>query len=186
MTYDKPGGQPAASPQPGIRGEGELFAASYDELRRLAERELRRFPGMSVSATTLVHEAYVNLAEREAISFDERARFLCYTARAMRGLLIDFARRQQALKRGAGFEITQLDTKIGDECTDAAELARLSDALDEIARLDPRLAEIVDLKYFCGFSFAEIARFRQVSERTVQRDWEKARLVLFRFLEPGF
>jgi DNA-directed RNA polymerase specialized sigma24 family protein len=64
------------------------------------------------------------------------------------------------------------------------ELGRLSDALDEIAGLDPRLAELVDLKYFCGFSFAEIARFRAVSERTVQRDWEKARLVLFRSLEP--
>lgn len=186
MTDDKPGGEAAARPQPGSQCEGELFAASYAELRRLAERELRRFPGMSVSPTTLVHEAYVNLAERQEIAFDERGRFLCYTARAMRGLLIDFARRQQALKRGAGFEITQLDTKIGDECPDAVELVRLSDALDEIARLDPRLAEIVDLKYFCGFSFAEIARFREVSERTVQRDWEKARLVLFRYLEPEY
>lgn len=163
----------------------ELFAASYAELRKLAERELHRFPGVGVSPTTLVHEAYLNLAERPGIAFEERAKFLGYTARAMRGLLIDFARRQQALKRGAGFEITQLDTRTGEEPADAAELARLSEALDELGRMDPRLAEVVDLKYFCGFSFAEIARFREVSERTVQRDWEKARLVLFRDLETS-
>ncbi|HXS21783.1 MAG TPA: ECF-type sigma factor [Steroidobacteraceae bacterium] len=185
MTDDKPGGQAVADQRPATRDEGDLFAASYAELRRLAERELRRFPSTGVSPTTLVHEAYLNLAERDAVAFHERGKFLGYTARAMRGLLIDFARRQQALKRGAGFEITELNTKIGDESADAVELARLSDALDEIARLDPRLAEVVDFKYFCGFSFAEIARFRQVSERTVQRDWEKARLVLFRYLEPG-
>lgn len=184
MTDDKAGGQEGAEPLPGDRDEAELFAASYAELRRLAQLELRRFPSLGVSATTLVHEAYVNLAGREEVAFAERGKFLGYTARAMRGLLIDFARRQQALKRGAGFEITQLSTKIGDQAADAVELGRLSDALDAIARLDPRLAELVDLKYFCGFSFAEIAQFRGVSERTVQRDWEKARLVLFRSLEP--
>lgn len=184
MTDDKPGGPTVANQPLGTSDEGELFAASYAELRRLAQRELRRFPNLALSPTTLVHEAYVNLAEREDIAFAERAKFLGYTARAMRGLLIDFARSKQALKRGAGFEITQLDTKIGDQSADAVELGRLSEALDEMARLDPRLAELVDFKYFCGFSFAEIARFRQVSERTVQRDWEKARLLLFRYLEP--
>jgi RNA polymerase sigma factor (TIGR02999 family) len=184
MTDDESGEQDAAAQLPGC-DDGELFAASYAELRRLAQRELRRFPGLGVSPTTLVHEAFVNLAEREELAFAERAKFLGYTARAMRGLLIDFARRQQALKRGAGFEITQLNTKIGDQSADAVELERLSEALEEIARLDPRLAELVDLKYFCGFSFTEIARFRQVSERTVQRDWEKARLLLFGRLEAG-
>lgn len=186
MTDDKPAEQDVAVQLPGVPDEGELFSASYAELRRLAQRELRRFPGLGVSPTTLVHEAFVNLAEREEVAFAERAKFLGYTARAMRGLLIDFARRQQALKRGAGFVITQLNTRIGDRSADAVELERLSDALDEMARLDPRLAGLVDLKYFCGFSFAEIARFREVSERTVQRDWEKARLVLFRYLEPAF
>src|SRR5690348_7190739 len=167
MTDDKPGGQAVADQRPATREEGELFAASYAELRRLAQRELRRFPSLGVSPTTLVHEAYVNLAARREVAFAGRATFLGYTARAMRGLLIDFARRQQAIKRGAGFEITQLSTKIGEQAADAAELELLSDALDEIARLDPRLAELVDLKYFCGFSFAEIARSREVSERTV-------------------
>ncbi|HEX4267108.1 MAG TPA: ECF-type sigma factor [Steroidobacteraceae bacterium] len=185
MSDDIPGRQAAAEQRPAAGDDKALFAASYAELRKLAERELRRYPGMGMSATTLVHEAYLNLAERPGIAFAERGKLIGYTARAMRGLLIDFARRQQAVKRGAGFAITQLSTKIGEEVADAAELARISDALDELARLDPRLAEIVDLKYFCGFSFAEIARLRDVSERTVQRDWEKARLLLFRDLETS-
>lgn len=185
MIDDKLAGEAVAERLPQGRGDNELFAALYAELRRLADRELRRFPGASVSPTTLVHEAYVNLAGRQPATFDDRARFLGYTARAMRGLIIDFARRQQALKRGAGFAITGLDTRIGEEAAGDAELQRLSEALDELARLEPRLAEVVDLKYFCGFSFAEIARMRGMSERTVQRDWEKARLLLFRQFEPG-
>lgn len=185
MSDDGPDPQVAADRESAAEGDKDLFAASYAELRRLAQRELQRFPGAGVSPTTLVHEAYLNLADRRGITFAERGKFLGYTARAMRSLLIDFARRQQAQKRGAGFGITQLSTKIGEEVADAGELARLSDALDELARLDPRLAEVVDLKYFCGFSFAEIARLREVSERTVQRDWEKARLLLFRDLETG-
>ncbi|HXS28234.1 MAG TPA: ECF-type sigma factor [Steroidobacteraceae bacterium] len=184
MVDDKPGGETVANRGAETRDERALFAALYEELRRLADRELRRHPGASVSPTTLVHEAYVNMAGREGTAFDDRGRFLGYAARAMRGLLIDFARRQRALKRGAGFEITQLDTRVGEETADGAELERLADALDELATLEPRLAEVVDLKYFCGFSFVDIARLRGTSERTVQRDWEKARLVLFRRFQP--
>lgn len=157
-----------------------LFASLYAELRRLASSKLRQYPGMTVSPTTLVHEAYVNLAGREGARFTDRGQFLSYAARAMRGLLIDFARRRQALKRGAGFEITRLDTQIDSQPADGVQLERLAGALDELAELDPRLSEVVDLKYFCGLSFAEIAALRSVSERTVQRDWEKARLILYR------
>lgn len=158
----------------------QLFASLYAELHRLAGNKLRQYPGMTVSPTTLVHEAYVNLAGREGASFADRGKFLSYAARAMRGLLIDFARRRQALKRGAGLEITRLDTQVDAQPADSKELERLSGALDELAGLDPRLAEVVDLKYFCGLSFAEIAALRGISERTVQRDWEKARLILYR------
>lgn len=160
----------------------QLFATLYGELRRLAHSKLRQYPGMTVSPTTLVHEAYVNLAGREGARFADRGSFLSYAARAMRGLLIDFARRRQALKRGAGFHITQLDTRVDAQPADGVQLERLAAALDELAALDPRLAELVDLKYFCGFSFAEIAALRGISERTVQRDWEKARLLLHRQL----
>ena len=156
-----------------------LFATLYAELRRLADCKLRQYPKMTVSPTTLVHEAYVNLAGREGARFADRGQFLSYASRAMRGLLVDFARRRQALKRGAGFHITQLDTRISGQRADDGQLERLSAALDDLDRLDPRLAEVVDLKYFCGFSFAEIAALRGISERTVQRDWEKARLLLY-------
>jgi RNA polymerase sigma factor (TIGR02999 family) len=167
-----------------LTGE-QLFATLYAELHRLAERELIRHRGMTVSPTTLVHEAYVNLSGRQGVRFADRGRFLGYTARAMRGLLIDLARRRQALKRGAGFHITQLNTQSGDQVADSEELTQLSDALDELATHDARLAEVVDLKYFCGFSFAQIAGLRGISERTVQRDWEKARLILFKHFGAG-
>jgi RNA polymerase sigma factor (sigma-70 family) len=100
----------------------------------------------------------------------------------MRGLIIDYARRRYAQKRGGLLEFTPLQTTIADRLTDANELQGISDALDDLARIEPELAEVVDLKFFCGFSFAEIAAMRGVSERTVQRHWEKARLYLYHAL----
>jgi RNA polymerase sigma factor (TIGR02999 family) len=160
------------------RANQQLFATLYAELHKLADRQLRRRQGMDVSPTTLVHETYMSMEGGRGTQLADRAKFLGYAARAMRGLLIDFSRRQQALKRGGGFRITRLSTEVGAELVDSVELQRLSEALDELATLDPRLAELVDLKYFCGFSVAEIAELRQVSERTVKRDWEKARALL--------
>jgi RNA polymerase sigma factor (TIGR02999 family) len=180
MAEERQDAARGARPDEEAQRNERLFASLYAELRRLAHCKLRQYPGMTVSPTTLVHEAYVNLVGREGASFSDRGRFLSYAARAMRGLLIDFARRRQALKRGAGLHITQLDTQLEGEPVDDGQLERLSSALDELAVLDPRLAEVVDLKFFCGFSFAEIAALRGISERTVQRDWEKARLLLYR------
>ena len=91
---------------------------------------------------------------------------------------IDFVRERQALKRGSAFEITSMPTEGGDHAVGELELKRISDALDELASVDGALAELVDLKFFCGFSFAEIGAMRSVSERTVLRDWNKARLYL--------
>jgi len=174
----------------GGRGEDRgsrdrMFAALYADLRRMADRALHQNPGGGVSPTTLVHEVYLNFSGRDTLSLDDRAHFLAYSARAMRSLLIDFLRRGQALKRGMGFHITQLSTEIGNRVPDLDEFSRLSEALDALAVGEPRLAEVVDLKYFCGFSFAEIAALRGASERTVQRDWEKARLILFQDLAGG-
>jgi RNA polymerase sigma factor (TIGR02999 family) len=162
-----------------------LFAAMYDELRRLARRELHRGAGgvVSLSATTLVHEAYAALAGREQLAFPDRAHFMGYMARAMRGLIVDAARERGARKRGGDFHITQLDTHIAEQLAAPLELERISEALDELATRDAALAEIVDFKYFCGLTFAEIAAIRGVSERTVQRDWEKARIFLHRVLK---
>lgn len=163
-----------------------LFAALYSELHRLAKRELARHGApVSLSATTLLHQAYIDMAERAGPSFPDRARFMGYAARVMRGLIIDHARSRQALKRGGQFEITQLGTDVGGGLADERELTRISEALDELAQVEPSLAEVVDLKFFCGFSFGEIASMQGVSERTAQRRWEKARIYLRRSLrEP--
>jgi RNA polymerase sigma factor (TIGR02999 family) len=163
----------------------QLFASLYAELRRIAQRELRRSSSMTLGATTLLHEAYLNLHDKDAAQFPDRPSFLAYAARAMRGLIIDYARSRQALKRGAAFEITSLPTQVPELAVDAAELERLGDAVDRLAALDPRLAQIVDLKYFSGFAFKDIAALWGVSARTVQRDWEKARLFLYRALSSA-
>jgi RNA polymerase sigma factor (TIGR02999 family) len=159
-----------------------LFAALYSELHRLAKRELaRRGVPVSLGATTLLHEAYLDMAARNGQLFPDRARFMVYAGRVMRGLIIDHARNGCAQKRGGQFEITSYTAAdVPDNAVNDRELAKISDALDELAKLEPALVEIVDLKFFCGFSFAEIAAMRDVSERTVQRKWEKARIFLHR------
>jgi RNA polymerase sigma factor (TIGR02999 family) len=161
----------------------QLFSTLYDELHRMARRELsRRGAGVTLGATTLLHEAYLDISDREGTAFPDRNRFMGYAARAMRGLIVDYARRRQAQKRGGAFEITSLSTDVAAPHADADELARVSTALDELEGIDPRLARIVDLKFFGGFSFAEIGSMMTMSERTVQRDWQKARIYLHRVL----
>ena len=159
-----------------------LFVALYGELRRLAERQLHRQPGVGVSPTTLLHEAYLEMAGRE-LHFPDRQRFVAYAARVMRGLLIDLVRERLALKNGGAFHITRLPTTQREALPDQQQLVRLSDALDALASHSARLAQIVDLKYFCGFTFEQIAAQLELSERTVQRDWEKARMLLFMHLD---
>lgn len=156
-----------------------LFSTLYSELHRLAKRELaRQWNPLSLSVTTLLHEAYLNIAERGDLSFPDHARFIGYAARVMRGLIIDHARNRKATKRGGEFEITSLETDVAAASANANELSIISDALDQLAKLEPDLAEVVDLKFFCGFSFGEIAAMQKLSERTVQRRWEKARIYL--------
>jgi RNA polymerase sigma factor (TIGR02999 family) len=161
-----------------------LFAILYHELHQLAEHSLRRAgAALTLGTTTLLHEAYLNIARRENVAFTHRARFLAYAARAMRGLVIDYARSRRAQKRGRQFEITLTsEPASGTGIETAADLERLNDALDELAGLEPALAELVDLHFFGGFSLGEIAALRQVSERTAQRDWRKARMLLHQAL----
>lgn len=160
-----------------------LFAQLYAELRQIARRELRRNAGLALSPTTLLHETYLKVQQRQDVAFPDQPRFLAYAARAMRNLVIDYARNRQAQKRGGGFEITSLPTELPEQVADAAELERLGAAVDALAELDPVLAQLVDLKFFCGYSLIEIAAMRGVSERTAQRDWDKARVLLKRALE---
>jgi RNA polymerase sigma factor (TIGR02999 family) len=161
----------------------QLFSLLYAELHRLARRQLARQGIGSLGATTLIHEAYLNMAGREESTFPDQARFMAYAARVMRGIIIDHIRNRLAVKRGGKFEIMALTTNIGHNLPDDHELMRVSDALDELATVDNSLSHIVDLKFFCGLSFGEIANMEGISERTVQRKWEKARLYLHRTLQ---
>lgn len=161
---------------------GELFSLLYEELHRLARRQLARQGEVSISATTLIHEAYVEMAAQVGHSFPDEGRFMAYAARVMRGLIIDHVRNRLAIKRGGRFELTSLTTDVGDVISNERELEQIGQTLDELALVDSSLSQVVDLKFFCGFSFGEIAGMMAISERTAQRKWEKARIYLHRSL----
>ena len=157
----------------------ELFSALYSELHRMAQRQLARGGGAySLSVTTLLHEAYLDMASRSDVRFPDEARFMGYAARVMRNLIINYARDRRAQKRGGLFVITFLGNEGVEEPVDGQQLSDIGEALEKLAKVDPELAEVVDLKFFCGFSFAEIGAMRNQSERTVQRNWQKARIFL--------
>ena len=158
-----------------------LFASLYRELHTIAQFHLQRSGGqLTMGATTLLHEVYLDLRRRSQVAFPDRFRFLKYASRAMRGLVIDYIRARQAQKRGGEFTFVSIvDENLGAVETDASlRLEALGHALDDLGQLDPLLAELVDLKFFCGLSFAEIAAMRGVSERTIERGWAKARVLL--------
>ncbi|HET8825788.1 MAG TPA: ECF-type sigma factor [Terriglobales bacterium] len=167
-----------AAEQGDSKAAGQLFVVLYAELHRLASRELaRQGVPISISPTTLLHQAYIEIAPREGTSFPDRGRFMGYASRVMRGLIIDHVRRRQARKRGSQFEITSSPIEL-EQVNGDRELTRIGEILYELAQLEPALAQIVDLKFFCGFNFSEIAAMRGTSKRTVQRLWEKARIYL--------
>lgn len=160
------------------------FASLYVELRQIARRELLRGGGAgALSPTTVLHEAYLKLGKSAAAAPASEGEFLAYASRVMRNLVIDLVRHRAAIKRGGGFEITTLERATPEPSARADDLQTLSDAIDALSALDPALAELVDLKFFCGFSFVELAALRGVSERTLQREWEKARILLRAALE---
>lgn len=167
------------------RGDGlaanELFATLYRELHTLAEHQLRKSDSsFTLGATTLLHEAYLSLAASSELRFPDRSRFLAYASKAMRGLIIDYARTRRAQKRGGEFEITQIEDRevSAPESGAGMELESLGEALGTLGNVDPALAQLVDLHFFCGFSLVEIAGLRGVSKRTVHRDWREARMLL--------
>ncbi|MEO8936063.1 MAG: sigma-70 family RNA polymerase sigma factor [Burkholderiaceae bacterium] len=164
---------------------GVLFTTLYDHLCRLARREVRRNGAQDFVGTgTLVHDAWLDIRRRPSPAFDEPGRFLAYAARTVRGLVIDRVRARQAQERGGG-PITALATEDADQIAPPELPSGIGEALDELAVLVPELAQVVDLEFFCGFTLAEVARMQGISERTAQRQWEKARLMLYRALsEP--
>ena len=164
----------------------QLFAALYDELHQVARRQIAKTGGLgSLGTTTLLHDAYLSMAGRDAAQFVDRTHFMAYAARAMRGLIIDYGRREQAVKRGGEFHITGSLSSADIAAPRAGgdtDLEQLGDALEQLTAIDPSLAQLVDLHFFSGFALVEIAAMRGVSERTIQRDWRKARTLLRQFM----
>ncbi len=177
----------AATPEP-ARDAGEWFALLYRELRGLARGELYRHHALTLGPTTLLHEAWM-CVDAQALRFASRDDIVRYTARVMRGLVIDHIRRRASVKRGGEVHFEPLQTlselrAMHHHCGDPALIA-LDDALQSLAQSHPALTELVELRYFGGFELSEIAALRGVSIRTLQRDWDKARLILFQLVQPG-
>ena len=159
---------------------GRLIPLIYEDLRALARRQLHRELGdRTMRPTSLVHEAYMKLAVGTAMQAQDRAHFLAIAARAMRQVLVDDARRRSAAKRGAAFARASLDEFDAGFEIDVAELLALDDALEA---LEPRQRQIVECRFFGGMEEREIAAALGVTERTVRRDWVKARAWLYRTL----
>ena len=156
------------------------YSLLYDELRRLARAKLRKHQSMTLLDTTsLVHESYLRLVGAQALPVEDRHHFFAYAARVMRSVIVDFARARAAERRGGEAEHVVLDTFVsGEVAAPENDVLRVHDALQTLERADERLARIVELRYFGGLSETEVAELLGLSERTVRRDWEKARMLL--------
>ena len=167
-----------------IESLDDAVALAYRELRAVAHRRLRARDGMGTLTTTaLVHEAYLKLADNSAHEWKDRAHFLALASVVMRHVLVDRARQVRALKRGGMDQrITFDDTQLCVE-TESSALLQLDDALEELAHFEPRLARVVECRFFGGLTEKETADALNITVRTVQRDWVKARVLLRRALE---
>ena len=163
----------------------DLLPLVYAELRRRASAYLRRErPDHTLQATALVHEAYIRLTAQTRVSWRNRAQFFAVAAQAMRRILVDHARERQAAKRPGGIRVALEESAAATGPPDC-ELLMLDGALDDLARLDPRQAEVVELKYFAGLSESELAVVLSLSRATVSREWQSARAWLFRRITTG-
>jgi len=157
-----------------------LFDELYDRLRRIARSQLRRNEHITLLDTTgLVHESWLRLAQAEPAVFNDQAHFLAYASRVMRFVVVDFIRRHRAQSRGGDLMHVTLDTAVGESATlHDDQMIRLHEALDDLAKLDARLAAIVEMRCFGGLGEVEIGAALGIAERTVRRDWVKARTLL--------
>jgi RNA polymerase sigma factor (TIGR02999 family) len=156
-----------------------LFAAAYAELRRLAHARLHGGGRNTVLDTTaLVHESYLRLVQTGELTFDDRRAFFGYAARVMRSVIVDSARARLAQRRGGDAHEVTLSTDLAHSLAHEEGIVEVHHALQELEKADPRAAQMVELRYFGGYSDKEIAQTLDVTERTVQRDWDKARMLL--------
>ncbi len=172
------------------RGESgamdRLVPLVYNELRVAAHRQLAGWrPGQALATTDLVHETYLKLVDKSRADWRDRTHFLGAAAIAMRYILVDASRRRAAVKRGGEARRVPLkDSQVGAE-GHAAEILAVDEALSALADFDPRLAQLVERRFFGGWKIEEVAEARGVSGRTVKRDWRKARAFLYRALQEG-
>jgi len=162
------------------RAADRVMALLYADLQRLAHGRLRRSGDITMLDTTsLVHESYLRMQRSGELAFPDRKHFLSYAARVMHTIVIDIVRARQADRRGGDALHITLNTEVGESVSRPDdEVLRVHEALQELAAAEPRLAQVVEMRYFGGLSEAEIAEALEVTERTVQRDWQKARLFL--------
>ncbi|QDH71538.1 ECF-type sigma factor [Marilutibacter alkalisoli] len=163
-----------------------VLATLYRELHSMARRQLAGQHGHTLDATALVHEAYLKLIGRRDAKFDDRAHFFAYAASAMRSVVVDYARQRLAQKRGGDMHrVTDLPEDLDGGLRLDEETLGLDTALTRLANVDKRLAQVVELRYFGGLSELEIAGLLERSERSIRRDWQKARLFLLASLQEN-
>ena len=168
VNADEPGAQDA------------LFSAAYSELRKLARSRLRDGGRNTMLDTTaLVHESYLRFINGGQLRSDDRRAFFAYASKVMRSVIIDAVRERQAERRGGDLQRMTLNTQIADNLPAGEdELLKVNEALEVLAQAEPRLAKVVEMRYFGGYTEAEIGEALELTERTVRRDWDKARLLL--------
>jgi RNA polymerase sigma factor (TIGR02999 family) len=156
-----------------------LFASTYADLRRLARSRLRATNRHTLLDTgSLVHEAYVRFAGANRVRLEDRVHFMRWAAQVMRSVIVDFARRRAASRRGGGAARVTLHPELAGAAAREEEILGIHRALDRIAAVDPRMSQVVELRYFVGLTEPEIAEALGITERTVRREWQKARLLL--------
>jgi RNA polymerase sigma factor (TIGR02999 family) len=163
----------------------QLIVVMYEDLHKLAHARLQKSARFAALDTTeLVHESYLRFLKRGLLKVADRGHFLAYSARVMRSIIVDFVRARRAHRRGRGAVHVTLNTELGEGLhAPEDEIIRVSEALEDLAKTDPRLVQVVEMRYFAGLSEDEIASFLGVAGRTVRRDWQKARLLLSVALE---
>jgi RNA polymerase sigma factor (TIGR02999 family) len=163
-----------------------LFTLMYAELKRLARASLRKSGGpIELDTTALVHESFLRMAGHAGCTPADKRAFYVYVGKVMRSVVLDAVRERQALKRGGDQVFVTLSTAAAQHPVEGAELIAIDDALDTLGQMEPGLKELVEMRYFAGLTVTEISEVLGKSARTVQRDWEKGRMLLRRLIEEA-
>lgn len=162
----------------------EAFSIWYPELKKIAHARLSR-SGLhgSMQTTALVHDSYMKLAADPDRQFPTRLQFLAYASRTVRSIIVDTIREERALRRGGDLDVVTLDTAVQEGIGETVDVEAVNAAMDDLAKIDPALARLVEMRFFCGMTSDEIAEALGSSTRTVQREWQKARALLLTMIE---